>query len=1454
MRSRQGSGRTKPQQPSVRPVQRDTFLDENTPVDGAEAEEYDDLREDKDTHDLAFSPKHVPRASMFDNMLLSLDQISNGTMKEPAVRSGQQDSQDRFNLRSRGHTLSSSVSSENDVVKENIATKSTRSAGRFGRSNSNPKLATNVERMPSIFGEDEPSVRSRVFLAQRAEPKSKIKPVRPNSKSSESSIDLTQMMKSSRLGPPGNRRSQSFDFGSDKNKFKTLVALSQLDAAPMPIVHAGPAARKMPAPVSPQYPPVARKNSPKSSKSLHTRKDRAGTVGAATPKQRAGDTSANIEALPPLPTHLSSPALHYNVENKSHYAGATTPRQGFFRRVFGSNKNTQPGQGLRQESRASGTASAASHEGERPDLKAVKNASVIRTASDKRLPEEGAAVHTSNSKSSHPTLTKKSSSFFRRRKKSLSDQAPIPLPLNLRELHADPGQPSPVTSLRQAMGQYLADGRPSTESAVSAEEESHDAEQTSRGYHTALTSPAMSQDPSNALDPGIHTGTETIPRPIRRAPLPNLQIPSVKKRPNLKVPPSDRNITSFLHDDSSAEPSTRSSNPSPNPEFEKPRSSASNVSAGVPASTGQTAENSRPLSGKTSGTGTPDTIMSRKRPDTSQIGTELWKSGKSSPTVVPTSQYLADISSQISPTARSSSKASFEPPTAVSPRVGAALDPIKVSNQASESDVSVYKSAPSTPLATEDQTLPTTTNRAVIRQPEMDENDKDQALRLFENRDDDIEPENAAAWLGDAGSEREKVRKAYMMLFDFTNQNILTSLRGLCDRIALKGETQQVDRLIDAFAKRWCACNSNHGFKSYDVVHTMCYSILLLNTDLHVAEIGSKMTRAQFVKNTLPTIVSVASDAGQGGAGTPRATTPTKENLASKSGPGIEEHDDVAPLGRRPTDRLMREESEDVESAVEAGPLVTAPFTGTERGWEAQIEIVLKAFYLSISRQRLPLFGATGETATTPASSSHHLMSLTGNMLRRTNSTMSKNGPDTVRGRINESRSATGRWTAKGRSRPRLYPPSAMGSSRTSLDDHSSGWSPGMSSTWSKASLGKTLTSMSIDSFGSEMPRGEYQKSVGFASALSQAFIRDEQADFDSDSEGMQPGITLEDESLGLSGAPWAKEGMLKHKCHLDSVDKKAKDRNWNDCFAVIEKGWLRLFSFSVNAKTLRQKTKERQKAGASAVVGGGNWQDNAEEIWKFLLRQTIASALPPPGYAKNRPFVWALSLPNGAVHLFQVGTPDITKEFVSTANYWSARLSKEPMLGGISNMEYGWSDSVINKALVGPDPTLNLSSVPGARPSTSTSLRSSVDRGSVRPKLPGDKMYINDWRPPQQNTIASQLMEVDQLHSLEGYVKSVEDELQTHNELRPAMSIAFSQRHPNSTRAMTNWERKSSYLLKEIVKFRTYIDSLHMAQSQKEKVYAMRKEDDENALWTKDQDGGAGAATAAAAVAASTF
>lgn len=619
------------------------------------------------------------------------------------------------------------------------------------------------------------------------------------------------------------------------------------------------------------------------------------------------------------------------------------------------------------------------------------------------------------------------------------------------------------------------------------------------------------------------------------------------------------------------------------------------------------------------------------------------------------------------------------------------------------------------------------------------------------------------------------------------------------------------------------------------------------------------MTRSQFIKNTMSSIRRVLAEATSEARPIhhntfpPRSQTPFRVNDDNGDSPGMPGPSSLTfPLATR--ERKMSEPrgsldlakgtrnsskasgignlspkgsddpGEKTDNDMDGGlALVKAPLGGGIRAWESQLEVVLKDFYQSIKASALPLHGASQEKLVeAPHQSS--LSVFGSNMLRRSPSNVSRAPSElSVSGRNRENKLGA-KWTAKNRSRPRLYNGSFAGSSRTSLEDRSM-WSPSASSTWSKYSLDKTQTSMSVESLGSAFTHGDYQQSIGFANALSHAIIREEAASGTSAED--RESTLLDYDELELVGAPWAKEGMLKHKHHLESMDKRAKNRVWTECFAVIERGWMRLFQFNQTGKS---------KDAVVGVVGGGNWTENADAIGSFLLRQTIASALPPPGYSRARPNVWALSLPSGAVHFFEVGTAEIVKEFVSTANYWAARLSKEPLIGGVSNVEYGWSESVLGE--VDTSLTSSLSHTHDPRPSLQVSIRSSLDHGSsVRPKLPGDRANIMEWAPPSQSMVASSLREADQLRALETYVGNIEAELARHNELRPTMvltvcfsspgggsfffltTIQFSPRHPNSNKAMNNWEKKSSYLLMEIIKFRTYIECLSSAAALREKL-----------------------------------
>jgi Pleckstrin homology domain len=262
----------------------------------------------------------------------------------------------------------------------------------------------------------------------------------------------------------------------------------------------------------------------------------------------------------------------------------------------------------------------------------------------------------------------------------------------------------------------------------------------------------------------------------------------------------------------------------------------------------------------------------------------------------------------------------------------------------------------------------------------------------------------------------------------------------------------------------------------------------------------------------------------------------------------------------------------------------------------------------------------------------------------------------------------------------------------------------------------------------------DHGSSIGFANSLSQTIIREE----NHSSTASFIDEEFQEHALILSGPPWAKEGVLKSKRHLDLNHKKSKDKQWTEAFVVIDKGQMRLFQFE-NHKVYHP----------SHQVGGGNWQKNANMIGSFLLRQTMAAALPPPGYSKSRQYVWMLTLPSGAVFVFEAGTQELVKEWISCANYWAARTSKEPLKAAVSNMEWGWGDCLISSD---DDVTDDGRSVTESNPrSTFEAQRSPVSNGKATyggdsRALKGDRVLIREWKPPQPSLMASSLKERDQL------------------------------------------------------------------------------------------------------------
>ncbi|KAB1281458.1 PH and SEC7 domain-containing protein 2 [Camelus dromedarius] len=64
----------------------------------------------------------------------------------------------------------------------------------------------------------------------------------------------------------------------------------------------------------------------------------------------------------------------------------------------------------------------------------------------------------------------------------------------------------------------------------------------------------------------------------------------------------------------------------------------------------------------------------------------------------------------------------------------------------------------------------------------------------------------------------------------------------------LMGETQERERVLTHFSRRYCQCNPDDS-TSEDGIHTLTCALMLLNTDLHGHNIGKKMSCQQFIAN-----------------------------------------------------------------------------------------------------------------------------------------------------------------------------------------------------------------------------------------------------------------------------------------------------------------------------------------------------------------------------------------------------------------------------------------------------------------------------------------------------------------------------------------------------------------------------------------------------------------------------
>ncbi|XP_042252805.1 uncharacterized protein LOC121886676 isoform X2 [Thunnus maccoyii] len=120
------------------------------------------------------------------------------------------------------------------------------------------------------------------------------------------------------------------------------------------------------------------------------------------------------------------------------------------------------------------------------------------------------------------------------------------------------------------------------------------------------------------------------------------------------------------------------------------------------------------------------------------------------------------------------------------------------------------------------------------------------AKRLFNL--DGFRKSDVARHLSKNNDFSRMVAEEYLSFFNFTGLALDQALRSFLRQFALMGETQERERVLSHFSRRYFDCNPKV-MPSEDAVHTLTCAVMLLNTDLHGQNIGKRMSCPQFISN-----------------------------------------------------------------------------------------------------------------------------------------------------------------------------------------------------------------------------------------------------------------------------------------------------------------------------------------------------------------------------------------------------------------------------------------------------------------------------------------------------------------------------------------------------------------------------------------------------------------------------
>jgi hypothetical protein len=84
---------------------------------------------------------------------------------------------------------------------------------------------------------------------------------------------------------------------------------------------------------------------------------------------------------------------------------------------------------------------------------------------------------------------------------------------------------------------------------------------------------------------------------------------------------------------------------------------------------------------------------------------------------------------------------------------------------------------------------------------------------------------------------------------DFKDRPFVTAIRDFLQLFRLPGEAQKIDRIMEAFSRRYAASSQHQYLKDPDLIYQLAFTTVMLNTDLHSPQVKVRTNKEAFVKN-----------------------------------------------------------------------------------------------------------------------------------------------------------------------------------------------------------------------------------------------------------------------------------------------------------------------------------------------------------------------------------------------------------------------------------------------------------------------------------------------------------------------------------------------------------------------------------------------------------------------------